>query len=87
MSAPAWLEAAAKLEAEGKSAVALAEKPAEAAAPGKPRPRIGGRPPIVLLPDLEEFDVAWCGYSVLAIIPSTVVLALATVSTIILIRP
>jgi membrane protein YdbS with pleckstrin-like domain len=84
VSAPAWLEAAAKLEAEEKAGVAVIDPPATAA---KPPSRIAGRPHIVLMPDVEEVDLAWRGYSLLGMIPATVVVALATVSAIVLIRP
>jgi hypothetical protein len=74
------------LEAERKTGIAVVEPPAASEA-SKPKLRIGGRPPIVLMPDTDETDLAWLGYSVLAMIPSTVVLALATASMIVLIRP
>lgn len=86
-SKPAWLEAAAKLGSEDEGAVAVAEAARERTSPVMPRSRITGRSPIVLMPDAEEADLAWRGYSVLAMIPSTVALALGTVSAIVLIRP
>jgi membrane protein YdbS with pleckstrin-like domain len=81
------LEAAAKLESETKGGVALIESTAQAAPPSKPPSRINGRPPIVLMPDVEEVELAWRGYSPLGMVPGTLILALVTVSTIILIRP
>jgi hypothetical protein len=116
---PAWLEAAARLDAltgekvplsaarnpapavdvddelETEAAVAdvapseVASRPvnrlAVPAPETMPRPRIAV--PIPKNGAAEETDLAWQGYSPAALLPSTIVLAVVTVSVIVLLRP
>ncbi|HEY1381319.1 MAG TPA: hypothetical protein VGF55_31250 [Gemmataceae bacterium] len=51
-----------------------------------PRPRIAA-PPAVVPEPAEETDLAWHGYAVAALLPSTFALAAVTVGTIIALRP
>jgi hypothetical protein len=98
---PAWLEAAAKLDAIAADRVPLADAPPAPApaapAPPKtaaletrPRQRIAATP--VIIPDVsegspDEIEIGWHGYSVVTLLPEAAVLAALTVGAIASLRP
>jgi hypothetical protein len=56
----------------------------------KPRPRIAVPPAVIpesVINTTEETDVMWQGYSPAAMLPSTLILAVVTISAIIILRP
>jgi hypothetical protein len=88
---PAWLEAAAKLDEPAKEQLTLpTPRTAEPEVPpeAKPRPRITPPPPDAIIPPPSvETDLAWHGYSIAALVPSTVALAAFTLSALVILRP
>jgi len=97
---PAWLDAAAKLDAmlgdnvplsSPRSAlpptdVEVEDKPESPPPKAKPRSRIGGTPRATATKG-EEIDLAWQGYSSRAMLPSTVLLTAATAAVVVWVRP
>ena len=81
---PAWLRAAAQSPLPDDDVEEIVVE-------GKPSSRITAAPQVVIpskaIPAGEEVDLAWRGYSALALVPGTLALAVITICVVIVLRP